>query len=234
MTENTEKQAKFELLAELLLAENEKYNLTRIVDPAQVKVRHFQDSLIIADKLTAYAADCDYTPRLIDIGSGAGFPSLALAIVLDDWRFVSVEATGKKAAFQNMAAEQLGLTNFTATNARAEDLGQDRNFRANFDIATARALGHMAMIAELALPLIRTGGRFFAWKGPKYSEELGVCGKLIAKLGGDRPEIFPYSLPGEDNKFYILETEKIEPTPTTYPRQFNIIKRSVEKLTSAR
>lgn len=230
MVQNQNNQDKFDLLCELLIEENAKYNLTRIVSPEEIRVRHFQDSLIIADWLECYKADDDVTPCLIDLGSGAGFPSLALAIEFDNWNFVSVEATGKKVAFQQMAAEKLGLTNFTVTNARAEDLGHDPKFRGKFDFATARALGHLAMIAELALPLLQVGGTFFAWKGPRYVEEMDKSGKILNHLGASEPEVMPYTLGGEEDLFHLLRVNKVENTPRIYPRSFGMIKKSLEKL----
>ena len=223
---------KFEALSDLLISENQKYNLTRIVDPDQVKSRHFLDSLAALDVLNRHSAYLSDEPKLIDIGSGAGLPSLALAIVLDKWQFTSVEATGKKSDFQKMAAEKLGLNNFKAVNARAEDLGNDANFRNKFDFVTARAVGHLALIAELACPLLRDQGVFLAWKGQKYQQELTESESILKALRADYIDEYSYNLPDADSDLHLVTIRKTGPTPKAFPRQYNQIKKSIEKLIS--
>ena len=227
----TDKQAKLDLLCKLLITENAKYNLTRIVDPAQIEVRHFEDSLIVLELLENYASELSYRPKLLDIGSGAGFPSLALAVMLENWDFISLEATGKKVSFQQLAAKELDLSNFEAVNGRAEEFAHDWNYREKFDIVTARAVGHLALISELALPFLRIEGMFLAWKGPKVVDEMPLAREVISKLGGNDPDEISYSLPDEnDNEvdYCIIKTVKRFRSPAAYPRPYGIIKKHIK------
>jgi 16S rRNA (guanine527-N7)-methyltransferase len=217
---------KFHQLTEILLRENAKCNLTRIVEPAQIDVRHYADSLIVSDILRDYEANLKVAPNLIDIGSGAGFPCLAIAIVFDNWRITSVESTGKKADFQKLAAKELGLTNFKVVSARAEDIAKEDRYWQKFDIATARAVSHLAIITEFALPFLRVGGIFLAWKGPKADQEIIESEKIVAKLGISSLESLPYSLEGMEHG-RIIKAEKVKDTPTMYPRAFGILKKTV-------
>ena len=224
----TDKQDKLDQLCDLLITENEKYNLTRIVDPDQIVIRHFEDSLVVLELLENYASSLNYRPKLLDIGSGGGFPSLALAIMLDNWDFMSLEATGKKVKFQKLAAEKLGLSNFEAVNGRAEEFAHDFKYREKFDIATARAVGHLALISELALPFLKIGGMFLAWKGPKVVNELPQAKEVMRKMGASGPETIPYTLPDEndnDMDYCIIKTIKKLSTKSIFPRAFGVIKK---------
>lgn len=217
---------KFNHLTEILLRENAKYNLTRIVEPAQIETRHYADSLIVSDILHSYEENLKVAPNLIDIGSGAGFPGLAIAIVFDNWKITSVEGTGKKADFQRAAAKELGLTNFKVINARAEDIAKDGMYRQMFDIATARAVAHLSIIAEFALPFLRIDGIFLAWKGPKADQEIAESEKIMTKLGASQAESLPYSLEGIESG-RIIKAQKVKDTLLMYPRAFGILKKTV-------
>lgn len=227
------KKDKFKTLTELLVQENSKYNLTRITEPSQIQVRHYEDSLVPMEIFADFEKNAQSAPNLIDIGSGAGFPSLALAIMLENWKITSIDSTGKKIKFQQLAAEKLGLGNFTAIHARAEELGHDLKFRSNFDFVTARAVSHYAIIAELCVPFLKIGGRFLAWKGPKATEELSQSQQILAKIGSNEPQILNYSLSCPDapaNQFVILSSQKLKNTPIIYPRAFGQIKKSIAQM----
>lgn len=217
---------KFNKLAEILQRENEKLNLTRISDVDHIKIRHFEDSLIILDRLKEIEADCQSNPKLVDVGSGAGFPALALAIALPSWWIVSIEATGKKAEFQQMAVKELALDNIQIVHSRAEILGQDRSYRQKFDVATTRAVGSLAMIAELTVPMLKIGGKFFAWKGPKVETELENGQKRLTALGTNQLSQQKYTLPNDsqESSYRIIQATKICNTPQQYPREFSVIK----------
>ena len=219
-------RSQFETLIEILIEQNETTNLTRIVNPDEIRVKHFEDSLIVLDMLTDFqqAKNLD-SLKLIDIGSGAGFPGLAIAIARPGWQITSVDSTGKKVDFQNCAAKELKLENFTAIKGRAEDLGQDWDYREDFNVVTARALGHLKLISELAIPLISVGGLFLAWKGPKVETEIPQATTIISRLGGGKIEQIPYCL-ADNQDFRIVKIQKEVSTPSKYPRHFKDIKKS--------
>jgi 16S rRNA (guanine527-N7)-methyltransferase len=215
-------QQAFDTLAELLVAENAHTNLTRITEPLQIHARHFLDSLAavaVMDTLGQTKTGLS----VVDIGSGAGFPVLPLAIVRPAWQFTSIEATGKKIQFQNKAIAELGLKNVTVIHCRAEEAAQKKQFREQFDVALARAVASLRILAELSLGLIKIGGTMIAWKGPDCDAEIQEMEKSLAILGGKRTTTYPYTLPGVNDNFHLISVEKINSTPTSYPREYSII-----------
>ena len=228
-TLNQKQIEKFDLFAKILLQENEHLNLTRITDPDEIRLRHFEDSLVVLPLLNQLQSESDRLMSLIDVGSGGGFPGLALAIALPDWRIVSLEATGKKADFQELVVEELGLRNVEVYNERAEEMAKEDDFRERFDVGTARAVGHLSIIAELTMPFIRKGGTFLSWKGPKLDEEMAAGKEACKILGGRKFEQIRYALPGEDMQtsgYRIFEVFKEAKCPSTYPREYKAIKAS--------
>jgi len=220
-----EQKAKFDRLAEMLIVANRRVNLTRIAEPGEIRVRHFEDSLIILDRLREIEAAGRGTCSLADIGSGAGFPALALSIALPGWEVVSIEATGKKCDFQREAARELGLGNVEVIKGRAEELGRGERMRERFDAVTSRAVGSLAVNVELSLPLLKVGGKFFAWKGPKVDEELEEGKEMLEKLGAGEVVMWKYQLPGAEGDFRIVEAAKTKKTPRQYPREFKVMKK---------
>ena len=217
----------FDEYAKLLQEENKRLNLTRITEIEDIRQRHFEDSLVVLPILKEYQAGLDRTPSLIDVGSGGGFPSLALAIALPDWSFTSIEATGKKVAFQNLVVNELGLGNVEVIQARAEEVANEFDFRETFDVATNRAVGVLSMVAELCVPFVRKGGLFLTWKGPKLSQEIGSGKKALHILGCNDLEELPYTLCGENpaqSGYRLLKATKRSHTPGEYPRAFKDIK----------
>ncbi len=214
----TQHQRAFDALTQTLLEANQRMNLTRIVEPAQIRSRHYLDSLAALAVLDA----CEPT-AVVDIGSGAGFPSLPLAIVLPDWKFTSIEATGKKVHFQRHAATHLTLANFNAIAGRAEDLSHHKNHRESYSFCLARAVAPLDVLVELGLGLVRPGGRMIVWKGPDWPAELTNAQKMIAMLGGQVHRVGQYSLPQTDGGFVLIEIDKVKPTPSSYPRSYGII-----------
>lgn len=183
-----DQRERLERLAALLIAANRRLNLTAVTDPAEVRVRHLADSLAALPLIAALAPyptrAADGVPELVDLGSGGGFPGLALAIALPEWRVVSVEATAKKARFQESAVEALGLTNVEVVCERIEAVGRRPEFRERFALATARALAALNVVAELALPLVAVGGHVLAWKGRRVDEEIVAGRAACTALGG--------------------------------------------------
>jgi len=190
---SSEQKAKFDLLSEILRCENKIHNLTRITDPDEIVLRHFCDSLAVVDIIKS-AIRPDESLSLIDIGSGAGFPGLAIAIAIPEINVTSVDATGKKIHFQQRAIEELGLDNVTAVCGRAEELAREGLYREKFDFAVSRAVASLSMLAELAMGFVKPGGKFLAWKGQKANEELSTADQAIKTLGGEVTGKIKYSL----------------------------------------
>ena len=214
--------------SELLIAENQKYNLTRIDSPEQIWVRHFLDSLAGLSVLDALAQKTGNPLRILDIGSGAGFPGLVLAIIRPAWQVVSLEATEKKVNFQKMVARQLELKNTTILNGRAEKIAHHAQFRQTFDAVTARALAAMPVLAELSLGFVKIGGVALYWKGPSVKEELQTAQAAIKQMGAEIEKTLSYTLQtdeAEPANLSLVVCRKIKATPTQYPRVFGIIKK---------
>ena len=221
---SSEQTARFDALTKLLQTHNQTHNLTRIIDDLEIRQRHYCDSLIAVDIIKRLHAESHCS--IIDIGSGAGFPALPLAVALPNAFVTSVEATGKKVTFQQTASAELDLKNFTPINARAEELAAEKKYRGKFDFAVSRAVADLAVLCELSLPFVRPGGFFLAWKGKKAAEELTNAQTAIKALGAQLAEVVPYTLTDAADDFKIIVIKKTAPTPFKYPRQYNAIKRS--------
>lgn len=209
----------FHTLYRLLLGENEKYNLTAVTDEDGVILLHFADSLMGASLIPEGAS-------VIDIGCGAGFPSLPLALCRPDITVTATDATAKKCAFVAAAAERLGLRNLKALTGRAEALGREAAHRDAYDLATARAVAALPMLLELSAPFIRRGGKFLALKGRTAMEELQAAKHAAGELKCKVIFTKEYEI-GEGEAAQgrgILLFEKTAPTPETYPRPFARIK----------
>jgi len=196
---------------DLLLAANERMNLTRIADRAAAEVGHVGDALTVLPFLPGGPF------ALVDVGSGGGVPGLPLAIARPDARVLLVESTQKKAAFLEQTVKELGLSNVTVSPMRAEDVGFSPA-RERYDVAIARAVGAMAFLVEWCLPLVKKGGKFLAMKGAKIAEELPAAAVAIKSVGGGKPIVHPIQLPGAEHHV-IVEIAKIAPTPAKYPRR---------------
>lgn len=193
-----------------LIEANRHINLTRITALDDFLHRHLLDSLTLAPFLPAGA-------KLADIGSGAGFPALPLAIVRPDIQVIAVESVGKKCAFIRECAEKLHLSSLTVLNQRSESLGQDPEFREQFDMVTARAVAALPGLLELCLPLVKVGGAFLSMKGLSYETELAAAKNALKTLGGELKEIKTFTHPSLIGS-RLLIIKKVQPTPAKYPR----------------
>ncbi len=213
-----------ERLTERLLTENKIHNLTRISDSESVRIRHFLDSMAALKILEPFAGERPL--QCVDVGSGAGFPVLPLAIARPNWRFVSIEATGKKAAFQRKVIAELGLNNVEVVAERAEELAHQKRFRERFDAALVRALADLSIAAELSLGLVRPGGQLIAWKGPECLDELKQARAALEQMGASDVQTFRYLLPTTPTptKMTLAVADKTHPTPPNLPRSFAQIK----------
>lgn len=214
----TEKQLNsFEKYYEYLVEVNEYMNLTAITEKEEVYRKHFLDSLEIVR-----AVNIDTKFSLCDVGSGAGFPSVPLAIINDNVSVTIVDALNKRIKFLNELVKKIGVNNVVALHRRAEDFYKEVG--ASFDVVTARAVARLNILAELCIPLVKVGGRFIAMKGSTGNVELEEAKKAIELLGGKVEKIIDIELPDEEEKRQLIIINKIKETPKKYPRNFNKIK----------
>ncbi len=199
---------------EELLIWNKKFNLTAIEDEQGVIVKHFLDSL-----LGSQVSGWNSTGRLLDLGSGAGFPGVPLKIVFPDLQVTLVDSLQKRVRFLEHLIESLNLTGITAIHKRAEELGQDQEERESYDIVVSRAVAKLPVLCEFCLPLVRKGGIFLAYKGPEAHQELENASKAIEILGGERKELVEKHLPFNGGQRLLVVLEKVHDTPSKYPRK---------------
>ena len=212
---------KFDRYAELLVEWNEKMNLTAITDPVGIAVKHFADSVSAMPLLPEKQGI-----RVIDVGTGAGFPGIPLAIVRPDIRVTLLDSLNKRLTFLDEVCRQLGIEAETV-HARAEDGARDQTLRERFDVATARAVAALPVLAEYCLPYVKVGGRFIAMKGPESEAECAAAARAIALLGGGSPVCHALQLTvgaeTPDRRLFVIEIAKH--TPTAYPRPTAKIKK---------
>lgn len=206
----------FRQFYDLLLEGNRRANLTRITDEREAIVKHFLDSLAVLTVLDP--AERERDSSFIDIGAGAGFPSIPLLIQQPHWRGTLVDSTRKKVDFMAESITTLGLQG-TALHARAEEVGQDLTYRERFDIAVARAVAELNVLCELCLPCVKVGGSFIAMKGSAASEELKAAERAMRTLGGELKEVRTFSLPEGYGTRALIRITKVSPTPKAYPRR---------------
>ncbi|MDE6407520.1 MAG: 16S rRNA (guanine(527)-N(7))-methyltransferase RsmG [Anaeroplasmataceae bacterium] len=211
------KTKQFEVYYQKLIEVNQVMNLTAITEKEEVYRKHFLDSLELARVLDN---ESGYT--LCDVGSGAGFPSVPLAIVFEKVSVTIIDALNKRITFLNDLIQKLEISNVKAIHARAEDFAKEK--REFFDVVTARAVARLNVLAELCLPLTKVGGLFVAMKGSSGKEELLEAKKAIEQLGGKIQEVVEFTLPDEEERRQILIIQKIKTTPFKFPRNFNKIK----------
>ncbi len=200
----------------LLQAENKKHNLTRICGEEAVLYDHFIDSLWGA----AAAGGCP-AKELLDLGSGAGFPGVPLKIYCPQIKLYLLEASHKKHAFLRLLTDNLGLMQIILLKARAEELGRGED-REAYGWVTARAVASLPVLAELALPLLRTGGYFWAFKGPSAGAELKEAEQIVSRCGGLLRDKISYKLPPRGKERCILIFEKVREAEQRFPRRVGV------------
>ncbi len=198
-----------------LRAWNTRINLTAITDEREIVICHFLDSLRCA------LSWGEHPSRLIDVGSGAGFPALPLKILLPELHVTLVESVGKKAAFLRHIIATLDLRDVTVVTARAEVVGRDPRHREQYDVVTARAVAELAILAEYCLPFCAIGGRVLAPKGSDVDDEVARARVAIARLGGQLLNVEPVDIPGVEPRTLVV-IAKIAPTPPAYPRAVGV------------
>ena len=197
--------------ADLLREWNEKINLTAITDPEGIVVKHFLDSALLLTEV-----DLPKGAKIVDVGTGAGFPGMVVKILRPDLDVTLMDGLNKRLVFLNEVAAQLGLEVKTV-HFRAEEAGKKPEFRENFDLVTARAVAELRTLYEYCLPRVRVGGVFCAMKGPSGADELKTASKAAGILGGGKAKISTSTLTGEEVRTFVV-TKKISQTPPKYPR----------------
>ncbi len=207
----------FQTYYEELVEWNRRFNLTAITDYEGVQVRHFLDSLSCLVALPR--AELQAGARVVDVGTGAGFPGLPLRIVCPGMRLTLVEATRKKVDFLEHLTQRLGITDVEIIHARVEELAHRPAYREQYDWAIARALAEMPTLAEYLLPLVRVRGAILAQKGENAPAEVHGAEEAIRILGGRVRRLVPVDLHGLAETRYLVIVDKVAATPEKYPRR---------------
>ena len=193
----------------LLTEKNKSVNLTSITDPDGIAVKHF------ADSISLLKADIPQGAKVLDLGCGAGFPGIPLLIMRPDIKLPLLDSTGKKLDFVSEALDALGLE-AEVLHGRAEELGQNPDYREKYDIVVSRAVAYLNTLCELALPLVKPGGTFIPMKGASAAEEAKAAYTAIKTLGGNLEKSIDFTL--TDGSRSLLIIKKLSPTPPKYPR----------------
>ena len=197
---------------ELLLEWNEKINLTAIVEPRDVILKHFVDSLTICKELQK-------NKTLADIGTGAGFPGIPVKILRPDLDITLIDSLNKRVNFLTMVIEALKLEKIIALHGRIEDFGKNKKYREKFDYVTSRAVANLSTLSEYMIPLVKIGGKCICMKGSNINEELKNAEKAIKTLGGKIEKVDTFLLPDTDMGRNIILIKKEKATPNKYPRK---------------
>ena len=203
--------------AEILVSYNEKVNLTAITSPEGIEDRHFADSLL-------FAAQPEVQGKMVDVGTGAGFPGMPMAILEPTARLTLLDSLGKRIDFLQETAEALKLENVTCIHARAEEFAADH--RERYDYAVSRAVAALPVLSELALPLVKPGGAFLAMKSVDSDAEIDSARSAIGQLGGKIEKLLDYTVPCTEVRHRVVLIRKVKPTPRQFPRAFARIKKT--------
>lgn len=201
---------RFDTYARLLVEWNEKMNLTAITEPKEIELKHFLDSLMLAKYY-----DLQNVSKAIDVGAGAGFPSMPILIYKPEIQFTLLDSLNKRLTFLSTVNSELGL-DAKLVHSRAEVSGQEENYREKFDLATARAVAPMNVLSEYCIPFVKEGGAFVALKGS--NDDVSEASNAIEVLGGRLESNISYELGGTESRT-IAVVRKISQTPTQYPRK---------------
>ena len=204
----------------MLLEWNEKVNLTAITDEKEIILKHFVDCLAIS-----LGVDLNGDKRIIDVGTGAGFPGIPIKIAFPQIKITLLDSLNKRILFLKELVEDIGLENVECIHARAEDAGADKTMREGFDFCISRAVANLAVLSEYCIPFVRVGGSFISMKGPEVAEELISAKKAIGILGGEVIDVKEVNIPETDIMHSLILIKKVKPTPTKYPRKAGKVKK---------
>lgn len=217
ITQIADAEQTFDSYFGLLLAWNEKMNLTAITAYDEVIEKHFVDSLTIVK-----AINMEKCKSLIDIGTGAGFPGIPLKIVFPHLHVVLVDSLDKRISFLNEVINTLQLQDIMAIHGRAEGLGKDESYREQFDLCVSRAVSNLSTLSEYCLPFVRIGGKFISYKGKQAKEEMNKAKRSWEMLGGELDKVIPFQLSDSKEDRTLVVIDKVDTTPIKYPRRAGI------------
>lgn len=209
---SVEQLEKFYRYMELLMEWNEKINLTAIIEPEEIILKHFIDSLTIYK-------DLKNAKSFVDVGTGAGFPGIPIAIINNTLKVTLVDSLNKRLIFLQEVIKELNLNNVEFVHARAEEFGQNKKYREKFDIATSRAVANLATLSEYLIPLVKINGKCLCMKASDVNEEISQSQKAIELLGGKITNVEEFNLPQSDIGRTIIIIDKIKITPNKFPRK---------------
>lgn len=216
----TDKQLQqFDIYFNYLIEENSKYNLTAIKEKNEVLYKHFLDSIL---PYQTFAENSN----VIDIGTGAGFPSIPLAILRNDLHFTLVDSVEKKTNFVFNLADKLGLKNIEVYHSRCEDLAKEPKFREKFDYVVARAVAPLSSLLEYCVPFIKVNGKFIAYKGTNYNQEIENSKNAVKLLNVHQIQVLKYNIEEINTERYCIVYEKTAPTDKKYPRNQNKVRQN--------
>ncbi len=196
----------------MLIEKNKVMNLTGITEFTEVVEKHFLDSIYL-NRVT----DLDQLVKIIDLGTGAGFPGIPLKIAFPEIEITLVDSLNKRIHFIDEVIEELGLTSIHAIHARAEELARNQDYREKFDLCVSRAVANLSTLEEYCLPFVHIGGKFISYKSGEIEEEVQESKKACFLLGGKLKEVYKFDL--EESKRSFVVVEKVKTTPKTYPRK---------------
>lgn len=212
---SVEQISKFYKYMNMLIEWNEKINLTAIIEPNEIILKHFIDSLTIYK-------DIPNKSSVVDVGTGAGFPGIPLAIMNESLKVTLVDSLNKRLIFLQEVINELNLKNVELVHARAEEFGQNKKYREKFDISTSRAVANLSTLSEYLIPLVKKDGKVISMKAGGAQEEIKAAEKAIKTLGGKIDKIEEFNLPQTDIERTIILIKKEEHTPGKYPRKSGI------------
>lgn len=210
----TQQTTQFAIFKEELLTWNKKFNLTGLTEEKEIVIKHFYDSLL---GLKAY--EWSGQEKVLDLGTGAGFPGLPLKIIYPSLTMVLVDSLQKRVRFLDHLLKTLCLADVQAVHGRAEELGQEKLYREKFDLVVSRAVARLPVLVEYCLPFVQVGGVFLAYKGAEGQQECQEAARAIEKLGGKVVKLASFLLPEERGQRTIMVIKKVKPTSSVYPRR---------------
>ena len=218
ITLSGEQKQQFLTYYEYLVEKNKVMNLTAITEYEEVITKHFLDSLAVV-KTSCFKPEKLAGKRLIDIGTGAGFPGIPLKIAFPELEILLLDSLNKRINFLNEITEMLGLTKINTVHGRAEDYAKQKGYRERFDFCVSRAVANLSTLSEYCIPFVKQGGCFISYKSGSVDQELIQAEKAVKILGGQREEVVRFSLADTDMDRSFVVIRKAKPTPKKYPRK---------------